>query len=285
MNTIAPNSLCARQPHRLVPQPRHPSALAELVDYVSDHLPTLEPQGAQPVFSARGGRLVLVGDRVEAEVGPFTLGSQRRRLVAAVNPAQSIAWSSTLRVRSHTGREINDETLIRLQTTDTAAVAMDRLCRTLHMLNHLACAREDDDLWVPISLRHLLAVAHDHGAYFEDLLRRCGLGPQRIVLVLPLPVLRETEQRRLLLAVQAYQQRGFRLALAATGLLDDSQTALIEQLAPAALKIHPRDLAVTRSRLPAVPLLLSPGNGRFPLSVGAADLLELDSEPAAAFLI
>ncbi len=260
------------------------SALADLVDYVSDHLPSLDPRGGQPVFSARAGRLFLRGDRVEAEVGPFTLSSHSRRVASALDPEATIAWSSRLHLRSHTGREITDETLIRLQTTDAAAVAMDRLFRTLHMLNHLACARDHEDLWLPISLRHLLAVAQDHGAFFEDLLRRCGLGPARTVLVLQLPVVRPAEETRLLAAVETYLARGFRVALALFGVVDDSQQALIERLAPAALKIHPRDLGPTRLRFPDSPLLLSPADGVARRELGARDLLELAFSPQPVFL-
>ncbi|NBQ88924.1 MAG: EAL domain-containing protein [Betaproteobacteria bacterium] len=285
MSAPAPRAQPARE---LAPRPGKPcncSALAELVDYVSDRLPGLEPQGGEPMFSARSGRLYLRGDRVEAAVGPFTLSSLGRRIVAAGEPSHTRAWSSSLQIRSRTGSEITDETLIRLQTTDTAAVAMDRLFRTLHMLNHLACAREDEDLWLPISLRHLLAVAQDHGAFFEDLLRRCGLGPARIVLVLQLPALRGEDSAHLLTAVQAYRARGFRLALALFGLVDQAQLALIDSLAPCALKLHPRDLAITRQRAPRIPVVLSPADGAAQATLGPADLLELEQLPPPAFLI
>ena len=280
MSVAAPR---ARAPR--VGKPCNCGALAELVDYVSDRLPALEPQGGQPMFSARSSRLYVRGDRVEASVGPFTLSTLDRRIVAAGEPTATLAWSSSLQIRSRTGSEISDETLIRLQTTDTAAVAMDRLFRTLHMLNHLACAREDEDLWLPISLRHLLAVAQDHGAFFEDLLRRCGLGPARLVLVLQLPALRDDDSAHLLAAVDAYRARGFRLALALFGLVDRAQLSLIESLAPAALKLNPRDLAITRQRAPGVPVLLSPADGVAPVTLGPADLLELEHLPSPEFLI
>ena len=186
------------------------SALAELGDYVSDRLPSLEPQGAQPVFSARAGRLLLRGTRVEAEVGPFTLGSISQRIVPADAPSRTVAWSSNLVARSPSGQRITAETLIRLQTTDAGAVAMDRLFRVLHMLNHLACAREEEALWLPVSLRHLAGVVRDHGAFFEEVLRQCGLGPERIVLVLQLPVADSEASAHVVAAVERYRLRGFR---------------------------------------------------------------------------
>lgn len=283
MNAPATNLRPTRTPRP--GKPCNCGALAELVDYVSDRLPGLEPRGAQPMFSARSGRLHLRGDRVEAAVGPFTLGSVSRRIVAAHAPAHTLAWSSSLQVHSPTGREITDDTLIRLQTTDAAAVAMDRLFRTLHMLNHLACAREDEDLWLPISLRHLLAVAEDHGAFFEELLRRCGLGPARIVLVLPLPVLRPDDAIRLLAAAEAYRGRGFRFALGLAGVLDETQLALLDSLAPCALKLRPRDLAVARRHAPGLPVLLSPADTAATVALGPADLLELEPLSHPEFLI
>jgi hypothetical protein len=266
-------------------EPCQCQGLEDLVDYVSDHLPTLESRYTEPLLSAHAGRLITRHGRVEAEVGPFTLSSQSRRVVSAHRSATTLAWSSQLQVNSITGREITEQTLIRLQTTDAAAVAMDRLIRTLHMLNHLACARENHDLWVSVSLRHLLAVDSGHGAFFEDLLHRCGLGPSRIVLVLQLPVLHEPRPLRLLEATRAYAARGFRLALKLSGPIDDAQQAFIRAVSPAWLKLQARDLPHLRQHFPDVPVLLSGPDAANDSSLRADDLIETDSLPQAKFVL
>ena len=51
-----------------------------------------------------------------------------------------------------------------------AIVYLDRLCRTVHMLNYLRQTDDDGCLFLHVHARHILAVPHDHGEYFEGLL-------------------------------------------------------------------------------------------------------------------
>ena len=96
-------------------------------------------------------------------------------------------------------------------TTPEEAVLLDRLCRVLHALNFVRQTHAGLDLYLNVSGRHLLAVSHDHGRTFEELLGMCGLSPRRVVLEIlessvdDLPRLQE--------AVSTYKQRGFRIAI------------------------------------------------------------------------
>ncbi len=97
-----------------------------------------------------------------------------------------------------------------------AIVYLDRLCRTVHMLNFLRQANEDDCLFLHVHARHILAVPHDHGEYFEGLLHRCGLTPERIVIQVGPPRGNADERRRTQAALRNYRRRGYRLAMDVT---------------------------------------------------------------------
>ncbi|MFH0343057.1 MAG: EAL domain-containing protein [Chromatiales bacterium] len=95
-----------------------------------------------------------------------------------------------------------------------AIVYLDRLCRTVHMLNFLRQANQDGCLFLHVHARHILAVPHDHGEYFEGLLHRCGLTPERIVIQSDPPSTGDAdERRRTQVALRNYRRRGYRLAM------------------------------------------------------------------------
>lgn len=206
--------------------------LLDLIDYVNDQvLPRLDRSASEPWFSARAARFILRQPRIDATVGPFRMASLPRAITGTVQQ-QPIAFRRTLWLTTLSGRRLNQDTLIRLQASEEAAVAMDRLCRILHMLNHLAVG-ETTDLWVEVSLRHLLAVQDGHGLFFEDVLRDCGLGADRVVLIVPLPEgLTAGEVSRFSEACSAYAARGFRLAVDADGIAHEEQLLFIQSLNP-----------------------------------------------------
>ncbi len=243
------------------PSPCNCGMLAELVDYMNERIDRLGQGVAEPHFSAQSARFVVRGALVEAEVGPFTLRTETRRLAPIVAPGRVAGWYSALRVTTPSGRELSAESLLRLQTSDAAVVAMDRLYRALHMLNHLGCAREDADLWVHVSLRHMLAIEGRHGAFFEELLGRCGLGPERIVLIAPLLPADDADFPRLAFALREYASRGFRIALDLVAPTPEVARALA-LLAPTFVRIRERELAALRTLDQRTPALLRELGGR-----------------------
>lgn len=91
------------------------------------------------------------------------------------------------------------------------AIALDRLCRTLHVLNFLNQAEPTGELFLNVHTRLLEAVSSDHGAAFARVLRVLGFNSQQVVIELP-PML-QTDR---VLAVQVcanYRFNGFRIAL------------------------------------------------------------------------
>ncbi len=127
---------------------------------------------------------------------------------------------------SHTQRPVAFEALLRATDADGSPLAppdafarpqggdivtFDRLCRTVHALNFARQALAGDILFLNVDARHLLSVGGGHGATFEALLAQCGLTPDRVVLeILESGI---DDLGHLAVAVEAYQRRGYRIAL------------------------------------------------------------------------
>lgn len=193
--------------------PRALSAVEDLIDYFNDTVLSAGHWTEDNVFSARSAQLRLVGNDVEATVGPFQLHSQMRHLIDPSNRDIGNGWLASLRVITRTGRKVAADTPLRLQASVDALRTMDRLCRLLHMLNHLALGRERERLWLHVSLGHILSVPSDHGLYFEELLKCCGLGASQIgLLVPPLPDT-HPDFRALTRSISNYRTRGYTVAI------------------------------------------------------------------------
>jgi len=246
---MANHVLCA-------PDTTQDSPLLELVDYINEHMGCLAEGTAEPSFSAQSGALRLRGHQLEAQVGPFVLRSVERRLIAPREAGALRAYGARVQVKLPSGREVAPDILFRLQSSAPAVVAMDRLCRVLHMLQHLERGRDEEDLWLHVGLPHVLAVESGHGEFFENLLRRCGLGPERIVLLLPVVAPDDDAYPRLAAACASYRERGYRLAL-------DLREPLLDGYREAALglsadwwRIHARDALALNGLLPVPGVLL-----------------------------
>lgn len=238
------------------PDPAQDSPLLELVDYINEHMACLAEGTAEPSFSAQSGTLRLRGHALEAQVGPFTLRSVERRLVAPREGGALRGYSAYVEVFLPSGRQVAPEILFRLQSSPPAVVAMDRLCRVLHMLQHLERGRDDQDLWLHVGLGHVLAVEQGHGEFFEGLLRRCGLGPERIVLMLPVVSITDSAWPRLADACASYRERGYRLAVDLREALLDAPLEAALRLNADWLRVHARDAQTLESRWVGPGLLL-----------------------------
>ncbi len=122
-----------------------------------------------------------------------------------------------------------------------SVINLDRLTRTVHMLNFLPLSHRSKLLFLEVDPRHILGVASNHGAYFEEVIERCGLTTQDIVIstaVMPF-FSQHQERQRLLQGLGNYRQRGYKIALdvgysyAANDLPD-----LITHLTPDYLRIN-----------------------------------------------
>jgi len=116
-------------------------------------------------------------------------------------------------------------------------VSLDRLTRTVHMLNYLLLDQESGSLFLHVHPQHILTVKKDHGAYFEDIIRSCGLSIRRIVVSLTLSASQDANLSVLLERLRNYRERGYAIAIRFDGntpqdLTEKVKNHFLHRLAP-----------------------------------------------------
>ncbi len=117
-------------------------------------------------------------------------------------------------------------------------INLDRLCRTVHMLNYLAYAHNGGVLILDVDPRHILGVEQNHGAYFEDIIIKCGLATKNIVVSVAINSFYALHHTQLLNGLNNYRQRGYKIALNIGSLYTaNGLRELIDKLSPNYLRI------------------------------------------------
>lgn len=123
-----------------------------------------------------------------------------------------VGHHATLQARLEDGSLISCAEAYARHESPEAIIHFDRLIRTLHALNLLSQRRQTGGfLQMTVHSRHVQAVHHQHGLVYEAILKRCGLGPEDIVLEFDLRGL--SGLPHLATALNNYRQRGYRVAV------------------------------------------------------------------------
>lgn len=93
-----------------------------------------------------------------------------------------------------------------------ALINLDRLCRTVHVLNYWTLAT-DKPLLLTVDPRHVLAMDQDHGAYLAALLAEMDLGKRQIIVSMSMADPALAHYEALLAGLANYRQRGFLIAM------------------------------------------------------------------------
>lgn len=125
------------------------------------------------------------------------------------------------------------------QPTDfQSIISLDRLRRTVHMLNYLAYAGNGGVLFLDVDPRHILGVQQNHGAYFEEFITQCGLATKNVVISMTVNNFYVLHHAQLVEGLSNYRQRGYQIALNIGSLYaTDGLRELIDKLAPNYLRI------------------------------------------------
>jgi len=111
---------------------------------------------------------------------------------------------------------------------DEDLVALDRLCRAVHALNHFAGPHAEEPLFVNVHGRLLAAVTVDHGRAFRRVLDVLDISPRKVVIETPET---STDDLALLGFVLAnYRLNGFRVSVTLTQ---------AEQIEPLLARVRP----------------------------------------------
>ena len=219
--------------------------LQQLVQYFNDRFETEHHSNIRPFILEKG--------LVSGIFGPIQTSSDFESIRRTDDHEKLIGHIAQLSVtpydnNQHSQRSIEIGDLLTDVITQPAdfqsIISLDRLCRTVHMLNYLAYSHKGGVLFLDVDPRHILGIKQDHGAYFEEIIIKCGLAVQNIVISMTVNSFYALHHTQLLDGLNNYRQRGYQIALnigslyAAHGLRD-----LIDKLSADYLRISAPDTA------------------------------------------
>jgi len=178
--------------------------LQDLVEYFNQRIS--EEQGLrEPPLSVKAGQ-------VEGSFGGLRLASEYHPIRRAESPERVVGHDAQLQAFQPDARQATAARVF--YAADAASIVnLDRLCRTIHMLNYLPGAHDEGHLFLHVHPRHVLGVKRDHGAYFEEVIFRCGLSPRRVVMTVPITPVYNRQLTLLLEGLGNYQKRGYGTAI------------------------------------------------------------------------
>jgi EAL domain-containing protein (putative c-di-GMP-specific phosphodiesterase class I) len=97
-----------------------------------------------------------------------------------------------------------------LAAEDPLLVRLDRLCRTIHVLNYFSRARSKDIMFATVQARLLESVKDGHGRAFERILDVIDVETNRVVIEIPASIHRD--DRLLRHVISNYRSRGYKIA-------------------------------------------------------------------------
>ncbi|MET0217723.1 MAG: EAL domain-containing protein [Burkholderiales bacterium] len=153
------------------------------------------------------------------------------RLASAFQPIVDVARGvvvghhGLLRILGSGDAPLAPWNLFALAVSDAMLRQLDRLCRTIHVLNYFPHASVGHLLVLNVEQRLLASVPDDHGKVFEGILAEFGLTPKQVVIDFPRSVL--ADPWLLENASRNYRSRGYRVAVP-TNSWDESTLRLLE---------------------------------------------------------
>ena len=137
---------------------------------------------------------------------------------------QTFAYRGQLNVFNPRGQPISARAPYAVALDENSIVELDRLIRTLHVLNAIRQGRSGT-LFLEVHPWHIARVDQDHGAVFESILQCCGWSPRQIVLEIADAAVQNPEH--MAKAIRNFHNRGFRIALHQRGVDDAELTHLL----------------------------------------------------------
>jgi EAL domain-containing protein (putative c-di-GMP-specific phosphodiesterase class I) len=128
------------------------------------------------------------------------------------NTLAPYALEALARVADRSGSQFPPTLIFAAETSSKRTVFLDRLLRSLHLLNFLRQLPPAGlSLFLNVNAQHLVNVSETHGSYFADVLDALGVPARQICLEVVEDAV--SDPARLQEAVRSYRQIGFRIAL------------------------------------------------------------------------
>lgn len=158
--------------------------------------------------------LAYDGQRVEGRFGGLSFTSRLQPVRLNSSPGFIVGHDAAPTVAAFTANEAGADGEAALFADDTPnIVSLDRLGRTVHMLNYLPLSHDEGTLFLHVHPRHVLTVKRDHGAYFESIIQRCGLPLRRVAITLTVSPAHDPHLSLLLERLKTYRDRGYATAI------------------------------------------------------------------------
>ena len=205
--------------------------LQYLVEYFNDRLGREHRSSVRP--------FILEAGKVSGLFGPVRVNSVLKPLRNAYTPNIIVGHAAQMNVATNTAPHLYVNEIKPLVTNNNSVeeaesiINFDRLSRTVHMLNYLTIVHLEGVLFLDVDPRHILGVKQDHGAYFEEVIRQCGLETNNVAIVLTLNSQYAPYYEDLERGLENYRRRGYQIALKFDYIVRNVQTFnLIERIAP-----------------------------------------------------
>lgn len=216
--------------------------LQHLVEYFNDRFAQEHRSSFRP--------FILENGKVNGLFGPIRISSLFAPLRQTLKPAVIVGHTAQIKVDTYEAQHLHSNEIENLLANGSAEsvnfesiINFDRLCRTVHMLNYLPLSTLDSVLFLEVDPRHILGIKQDHGAYFEEVIVRCGLETRSIVIVMAVNSQYARYYQELLNGLSNYRQRGYQIALKFDFLIQESHAFhLIEKLSPNFVSLSARYL-------------------------------------------
>ncbi len=217
-------------------------ALNDLVKYFNDRF--------EREHHAKYRPLVLENGRVYGIFGQVRIQSVFSPLRENINPARVNGHAVKIKVAAQEAQYLHNYEMESLTLNSgenyihfESVINFDRLVRTVHMLNYLPMAQSDKVLFLEVDPRHILGIKKDHGAYFETVIKQCGLTTHNTVIVLAVTDNYARYSTALIRGLSNYRQRGYQIALRFDHLLSDKYVFdLIDKLTPDYVSLSVRQI-------------------------------------------
>jgi hypothetical protein len=206
-------------------------ALETLVEYFNDRFGREHETSFRPFIAEAGVVSGLFGPiRVKSQFTPIRLAANTG-VIAGHKAKVSV---STYQTRHFYSDDVENLLVSTRQTVDYESIInFDRLSRTVHLLNYLPVSHLAGVVVLDVDPRHILAIKEHHGAYFEDVIVRCGLETNKIVIMLTLSKHFKPYFQALADGLANYRQRGYGIGIKLeVSSHDDEMLAFISGLAP-----------------------------------------------------
>jgi|GEM_PF-39036 len=181
-------------------------SLAPLVAHFNQQFHRAERYSARAPFALEEGTVIagFYGIRLESAFETI------------FDPAgQVLGHQAQLNAFSPRGKSVSPWAPYAVALDEDAIVYLDRLVRTLHVLNAIGSGLAGP-LFLEVHPWHIVRVQCDHGAVFEGILRDCGLSPPHIILEIAEAAVHDASH--MAKAVSSFRARGFGIALHQRGI-------------------------------------------------------------------